>query len=100
MNITPRFIRIRDCAIYLGMDRNRFNEEVRPYLTEIPIGTQGVAFDRAELDEFADKYKKEHGKPPKIKYKPDIKIVSCMSVEKDFEKALEMTKRKTLTKSK
>jgi hypothetical protein len=27
------------------MDRNRFNAEVRPLLTEIPIGRQGVAFD-------------------------------------------------------
>ncbi len=29
--ITPRLIRFRDVPRYLGMDRNRFNAEVRPY---------------------------------------------------------------------
>ena len=31
-----RFIRLRDAYDYLGMDKNRFNSEVRPYLTECP----------------------------------------------------------------
>jgi len=48
--ITPRLLRFRDAPRYLGMDRNRFNAEVRPHLTEIPIGRQGIAFDRLELD--------------------------------------------------
>ena len=39
------------------MDRNRFNAEVRPYLTEIPIGKQGIGFDRLELDAWVDDYK-------------------------------------------
>ena len=26
----PRFIRLRDAPSYLGMDKNRFNREVRP----------------------------------------------------------------------
>ena len=43
--ILPRLIRLRDAAHYLGMDPNRFNAEVRPYLTTIPIGKQGIAFD-------------------------------------------------------
>jgi hypothetical protein len=43
--LQPRVIRFRDAPYYLGMDRNRFNAEVRPYLTEIPIGKQGVGFD-------------------------------------------------------
>jgi hypothetical protein len=34
--LLPRLIRLRDAPQYLGMDRNRFNAEVRPYLTEIP----------------------------------------------------------------
>ena len=42
----PRIIRFRDAPAYLGMDRNRFNAEVRPHVTEIPIGKQGVGFDR------------------------------------------------------
>ena len=48
--IEPRIIRFRDASHYLGMDRNRFNAEVRPYLTEVPIGSQGIGFDRLELD--------------------------------------------------
>ena len=60
----PRFIRLRDAPNYLGMDRNRFNTEARPHLIEIPIGTQGIAFDRLDLDIWADNYKKYTGKPP------------------------------------
>ena len=42
----PRFLRLRDAPAYLGMDKNRFNREVRRHLTQIPIGKQGIAFDR------------------------------------------------------
>ncbi len=59
----PRFIRLRDAPDYLGMDRNRFNAEVRPFLTEIPIGIQGIAFDRLELDVWADNYVACNGRP-------------------------------------
>jgi len=54
MQIQPRLIRLRDAPIYLGMDRNRFNREVRPAQTEIAIGRQGVAFDRLEMDAGVD----------------------------------------------
>ena len=40
----PRLLRLRDAPSYVGMDRNRFNKEVRPHLIEIPIGYQGIAF--------------------------------------------------------
>ena len=59
----PRLVRLRDAPFYLGMDRNRFNSEVRPYITEIPIGEQGIAFDRLELDAWADQYKSCNGRP-------------------------------------
>jgi hypothetical protein len=59
----PRLVRLRDAPFYLGMDRNRFNSEVRPCLTEIPIGEQGIAFDRLELDAWADHYKSCNGRP-------------------------------------
>jgi hypothetical protein len=59
----PRFIRLRDAPRYLGMDKNRFNSEVRPHVTVIPIGTQGVAFDRVDLDSWADHYKDRNGRP-------------------------------------
>lgn len=59
----PRVIRFRDAPAYLGMDRNRFNAEVRPYLTEVPIGTQGIGFDRLDLDAWFEDYKSCNGRP-------------------------------------
>jgi hypothetical protein len=61
--LLPRLIRFRDAPFYLGMDRNRFNAEVRPYLTEVPIGKQGVGFDRLELDAWFDEYVARNGRP-------------------------------------
>jgi hypothetical protein len=61
--LLPRLVRLRDAPFYLGMDRNRFNSEVRPYLTEIPIGEQGIAFDRLELDRWVDEYVAGNGRP-------------------------------------
>ncbi|WP_259697633.1 hypothetical protein [Pseudomonas brassicacearum] len=55
-NIAPRFIRFMDAPGYLGMCRDEFNKTVRPNVREFPIGKQGVAFDRIELDEWADAY--------------------------------------------
>lgn len=65
--IIPRIIRFRDAPFYLGMDKNRFNTEVRPSLTEIKIGTQGIAFDRIELDAWADDYMLRFGTSNKQK---------------------------------
>ena len=65
--ILPRLIRLRDAPHYLGMDPNRFNIEVRPYLVEIPIGKQGVGFDRLDLDEWFEDYKSRNGRPGKRK---------------------------------
>jgi hypothetical protein len=48
------------------MDRNRFNAEVRLHLTEIPIGKQGVGFDRLELDAWVDEYVARNGRPAQI----------------------------------
>ncbi|RUQ92904.1 hypothetical protein ELY11_12115 [Legionella septentrionalis] len=62
-NILPRLIRLRDAPEYLGMDRHRFNAEVRPNLIEIPIGNQGVAFDRLDLDAWVDDYIHCSGRP-------------------------------------
>lgn len=61
--LLPRIIRFRDAPFYLGMDRNRFNAEVRPHLTEIPIGSQGIGFDRLELDDWFDDYVARNGRP-------------------------------------
>jgi len=61
--LLPRLIRLRDAPHYLGMDRNRFNAEVRPFVTEIRIGIQGIAFDRLDLDAWAEDYKQRNGRP-------------------------------------
>ena len=66
----PRLLRFRDAPGYLGMDRNRFNREVRPHLTEVRIGVQGIAFDRLELDAWADDYKSRNGRPSAERIKP------------------------------
>lgn len=63
--ILPRFVRLRDAPAYLGMDRHRFNVEVRPQLMEIPIGDQGISFDRVDLDAWADDYKTRNGRRAK-----------------------------------
>ena len=62
-SITPRLIRLRDAPFYLGMERNRFNGEVLPYLLEIQFGKQVVAFDRLDLDAWVDHYKFRNGRP-------------------------------------
>lgn len=67
MVILPRFIRLKHAPNYLGMDKNRFNAEVRPFVTEIRVGFQGIAFDRLDLDAFADDYKRRNGRPGKKK---------------------------------
>ena len=65
--LLPRLIRLRDVPFYMGMDKNRFNAEVRPEITEIPIGEQGIAFDRIDLDEWIDEYKTRNGRPGQLK---------------------------------
>ena len=64
--VLPRLIRLRDAPHYVGMDRNRFNAEVRPFLTEIPIGKQGIAFDRLEMDAWVEDYKSRIGCPGRL----------------------------------
>jgi hypothetical protein len=66
----PRFVRLRDAPDYLGMDRNRFNRIVRPQLIAIPIGKQGIAFDRLDLDDWADQYKSRNGRPAAERRRP------------------------------
>ncbi|MDX1487414.1 MAG: hypothetical protein R3268_04385 [Acidiferrobacterales bacterium] len=68
--LLPRLVRFRDAPHYLGMDRNRFNVEVRPGLTEIPIGRQGIAFDRLELDAWVDDYVSRNGRPAAARRTP------------------------------
>ena len=57
VKILPRLLRLKDAPSYLGMNRNYFNKEIRPYLPEIRIGKQGIAFDRLDLDAWVGHYK-------------------------------------------
>lgn len=75
--LLPRFVRFRDAPFYVGMDRNRFNTEVRPYLTNIPVGRQGLAFDRLELDAWVEDYKSRNGRRPKA---PQPEDDTCQNV--------------------
>ena len=54
MLILPRLLRLKDAPFYLGMDRHKFNNEVRPYITEIRDQGRGVRFDRLDLDRWVD----------------------------------------------
>ena len=113
----PQLIRVRDAPTYLGMDKNRFNREVRPTLAAIPIGTRGIAFDRIDLDAWADNYKSRNGRPAALSERsksweiqnrqasPNA-VGSGMSInsseEHAFAKALEQAtsgKRKSISRS-
>jgi len=65
--IQPRIIRLKDAPGYLGMDKNKFNELVRPFVREIRYGLQSVAFDRLDLDAWIDDYISRNGRPGKQK---------------------------------
>lgn len=66
VTLLPRYIRVGAAPAYLGMDRNRFTAEIRPYLTEIVMGKRSKAFDRLELDAIADQYKERNGRPGRL----------------------------------
>jgi hypothetical protein len=68
--LLPRLIRLRDAPYFFGMDKNRFNREVRPLLTEIQVGKQGRAFDRLEMEAAAEDYKSRNGRPAAERKKP------------------------------
>lgn len=99
--IQPRLIRYRDAPFYMGMDKNRFNKEVRPFITDIPIGIQGIAFDRLDLDEWIDEYKSRAGrlgdeicqKELQVLPKGETTGTSIKSSEaRDFMRALEQAR--------
>ena len=106
-SIPPRILRFRDAPGYLGMDRNRFNAEVRPFVTEVPIGKQGVGFDRLELDAWFEDYKSSNGRParkgaitwdaneyPASSCEPGSGTSTSASAEGAFARALEQLKSK------
>ena len=91
MVLQPRFIRLKDASVYLGMDKNRFNIEVRPYLMEIHIGVQGIAFDKLDLDAFAEQYKSRNGCPPK-RSNPIWDTEKCKASQKEAKTGVSIRK--------
>ena len=75
--IMPRVLRLRDAPLYLGMNRNLFNSDVRPFLSEVSIGRQGVAFDRLELDAWWEQYQSRNKRRPRAPKPEDDK---CQNV--------------------
>ena len=67
MSIEPRILRLKEAPGYLGMDKNKFNELVRPSVTESSYGSQSVAFDRLDLDAWVEEYKRRNGRRGKQK---------------------------------
>lgn len=65
-----RLYRRKDVAAYVGTSLYTFDRLVRLYLTDIPIGEQGVAFDRLELDAWANHHKAANGSPPSKEISP------------------------------
>jgi hypothetical protein len=44
-----------------SVNRNKFNADFRPYLTEIPLGRQALALDRVELDALISSHQEWSG---------------------------------------
>ena len=91
-----RIYRLRDAPKYLGMDVNRFNKEVRPYLTEIPIGIQGIGFDVLEIDAWLEHYIARNGRQAKRKITDNKNVMRRSqkikkSIDAEFEKVLQQT---------
>jgi len=59
----PRLIRFRAAPAYLGMNKNLFNQLVRPCVSVIPLGKRAIVFDRLELDCWAEQYCQRYGRP-------------------------------------
>ncbi|MBU1665582.1 MAG: hypothetical protein KKG92_09295 [Gammaproteobacteria bacterium] len=50
---------------YLGMNREEFDAKASPFLRETPNGRGSTYFYRKDLDAWADKHKREQGRPSK-----------------------------------
>ncbi len=94
MILLPRIIRLKDAPVYLGMDKNKFNELVRPFVSEVRYGSMSVGFDRLELDAWIEDYIRRNGRPGRKgghnpwrekKYQVSSKGAGSGTSIKDFE---------------
>ena len=65
LSFSPRLLRPRLAAAYLGMNKNNFNRLVRPWVCAIPLGKRAIAFDRLELDAWTEEYCRRNGQAEK-----------------------------------
>lgn len=106
--LIPIFIRVKHAPIYCGMNKNRFREEVRPFLTTIKIGKKGIAFDRNELDKWAENIKRTQKTPIFRQFFNNIKESSSLGdsdsvkriqkkqkIESDYQRAVTLSKNKS-----
>ena len=64
VTLQPRIIRAGQAPTYCGMGRELFAEQIRPFVSVIEMGKQGIGFDRLELDEALDEYISRRGRAP------------------------------------
>ena len=58
-----RSIKASQAHQYLGMNRHRFDQLVRPCLVKISLGKKGAVYDRLDLDAWFEQYKSCNGRP-------------------------------------
>lgn len=99
--ILPRILRYRAAPGYLGMCRAEFDNTVRPFVKEFPIGTRGVGFDRYELDEWVDNYIAEHaiekrasGAGVSVSARKRAEAKRAEQSKTEFQQALELVRGK------
>lgn len=68
VTLQPRIIRAGQAPTYCGMGRELFAEQIRPFVSEIEMGKQGIGFDRLELDAALDEYISRRGRAPAQKW--------------------------------
>ncbi len=61
--LLPRFFRLRDAPSYLGMDKIASIAMCDLLYAPSRSACKGVAFDRVDLDTWADQYKNRNGRP-------------------------------------
>jgi len=64
VTLQPRIIRAGQAPAYCGMGRDIFAKEIRPFVSEIDVGQQGIGFCRLELDAALDEYISRRGRAP------------------------------------
>lgn len=108
--INPRIIRLKDAHKYLGVSRSRFFANIRHQIPEIRLGKRTICFEKVDLDNWLDNYKRQHSRPAQSRrvdkwgkresqacIKGAIRGTSTsMFTDKDFAKVLSLARSKKL----